>query len=107
MRLKNHRSLNPNDADRNADFDPDCLGQCRRRFGAIAPTVTLVTNDNWMEFTVRYVVHYKRRRRTKDELFTRILDEFLATEAKVAFASATFQLVEAPTLNVNVRSNSA
>ena len=56
---------------------------------------------------MRYVVHYKRRRRTKDELFTRILDEFLATEGKVAFASATFQLVEAPTLNVNVRSNSA
>ena len=68
----------------------------------IEPIVTLVANDNWMEFTVRYVVSFKKRRGTKDALFTRILDEFEATAGKVEFASATFHLVETPTIDVRL-----
>lgn len=68
----------------------------------VEPIVSLVTNDNWMEFTVRYVVSFKKRRGTKDILFTRILDEFEKTEGKVSFASATFHLVEAPTIDVRI-----
>ncbi len=41
----------------------------------VLPLVTLVVNDNWLEFTVRYVVDYKARRSTRDALFTRILDD--------------------------------
>ncbi|MEL7246215.1 MAG: mechanosensitive ion channel domain-containing protein [Cyanobacteria bacterium J06573_2] len=68
----------------------------------IEPTVTLIANDNWMQFTIRYPVNYKQRRIKKDELFTRILDEFENTNGKVSFASATFELVEAPTINVRL-----
>ncbi len=68
----------------------------------IEPTITLVTNDNWMEFTIRYVVSYKKRRMKKDQLFTRILDEFENTNGRVKFASTTFELVEAPTFNVKL-----
>ncbi|NEP61935.1 MAG: mechanosensitive ion channel [Symploca sp. SIO2G7] len=68
----------------------------------VQPMVTLVTNDNWMEFTIRYVVDYKIRRRIKDQLFTRILDEFMKTDGRVSFASATFHLVDAPTFNVKL-----
>lgn len=57
------------------------------------PIVSLILNDNWMEFTVRFVVNYKRRRGTKDALFTRVLDEFAKTDGKVEFASATVHLV--------------
>ena len=39
------------------------------------PRVFLTANDNWMEFTLRYVVDYKKRRITKDLIFTRLLDE--------------------------------
>lgn len=66
------------------------------------PMVSLIVNDNWMEFTVRYVVSFKRRRGTKDALFTRILDQFAKTDGKVEFASATFHLVEAPTFDVRL-----
>ncbi len=69
----------------------------------VEPMVTLVANDNWVEFTLRYVVEYKRRRLTKDALFTRILAEFDATAGAVGIASATFHLVEAPPLEVRVR----
>jgi small-conductance mechanosensitive channel len=72
----------------------------------VEPMVTLVANDNWVEFTVRYVVEYKKRRITKDALFTRILQEIDATEGKVGIASATFHLVEAPPLEVRLRGGS-
>lgn len=68
----------------------------------IEPLVTLIANDNWLEFTVRYVVNYKKRRLTKDVLFTRILEEIDRTDRRVQFASATFELVAAPTFSVNL-----
>jgi small-conductance mechanosensitive channel len=70
--------------------------------GRIEPLVTLVANDNWMEFTVRYVVDYKQRRGKKDELFSQILDEFDRTEGRVEIASTTVHLVQAPALNVQL-----
>ncbi|REJ77495.1 MAG: mechanosensitive ion channel family protein [Acidobacteria bacterium] len=66
------------------------------------PMVSMVANDNWIEFTLRYVVDYKKRRTTKDLLFSTILDEFSATDGAVEIASATFHLVEAPPINVKL-----
>jgi small-conductance mechanosensitive channel len=66
------------------------------------PRVFLVANDNWMEFTLRYVVDYKKRRLTKDLLFTHILEEVESTNGRVALASATFHLVDAPELTVKL-----
>ncbi len=40
----------------------------------IEPAITLIANDNWLEFTIHYVADYKRRRKTKDILFTRVND---------------------------------
>jgi hypothetical protein len=62
-----------------------------------------VANDNWIEFTLRYVVDYKSRRLTRDRLFTRLLEEIDATGGRVAIASATFHLVEAPVVDVRLR----
>ena len=57
-----------------------------------APMVSLIANDNWVEYTLRYVVNYKLRRATKTELFTKILKEIGATHGEIKFASATVQL---------------
>lgn len=67
------------------------------------PMVSLICNDNWVEFTLRYVVSYKKRRAIKTELFTKILKKVDASQGKVKFASATFQLVEAPDFNINIK----
>lgn len=67
-----------------------------------APMVTLMANDNWVEFTLRYTVDYKRRRSTKNELFSRLLADVAQTGGKVQFASATFQLVEGSKINVTL-----
>jgi small-conductance mechanosensitive channel len=68
----------------------------------VEPTVTVMANDNWMEFTVRYVVDYKRRRVTKDQIFSRILEELDKTEGRVAIASTTIQIVETPAFDVRL-----
>ncbi len=78
------------------------LNKYRLEEARIEPMVTLIANDNWLEFTVRYVTDFKRRRSTKDILFSRILEEFDATEGKVSFASATYQLVGAPVIDVRL-----
>lgn len=69
------------------------------------PMVSLIANDNWVEFTLRYIVNYKKRRVTKTELFTQILKRVDATNGLIKFASATFQLVEAPEFKVKISSN--
>jgi small-conductance mechanosensitive channel len=68
----------------------------------VQPLVTLVVNDNWLEFTVRYVVDYKARRSTRDALFTRILDDIGKTGGRVALASATLELVAGSRLDVKL-----
>lgn len=67
------------------------------------PMVSLTANDNWVEFTLRYVVGYRKRRTTKTILFTKILKEIEATNGEIKFASATFHLVEAPELKISIK----
>ena len=68
------------------------------------PMVSLVANDNWVEYTLRYVVDYKRRRTTKTELFTKMLNTIEATNGEIKFASATLHLVEAPEIKIKIDS---
>jgi small-conductance mechanosensitive channel len=67
------------------------------------PMVSLIANDNWVEYTLRYVVDYKKRRATKTALYTTILKEIEATNGEIKFASATFHLVEAPEIKVKMQ----
>jgi small-conductance mechanosensitive channel len=80
----------------------EMINKYRIEEARVDPMVTLIANDNWLEFTVRYVVDYKRRRSTKDLLFTRILEAFDETDGKVSFASTTMQLVGAPVFDVRL-----
>jgi small-conductance mechanosensitive channel len=67
---------------------------------SVHPMITLALNDNWMEYTIRYVIDFKSRRGAKDRLFQKILELVEESEGKVGFASATFQLVDAPLFQV-------
>lgn len=69
----------------------------------IEPMITLAANDNWIEFTVRYVVDYRKRRMVKDRLFTRILEEVDKSESRIRLASATFELVNIPRLDIQIQ----
>jgi len=66
----------------------------------IEPMITLAANDNWIEFTARYIVDYRTRRAVKDRLFSRILAEVDKSENRIRLASATFEITNLPRLDV-------
>ncbi|MCA9626946.1 MAG: mechanosensitive ion channel [Myxococcales bacterium] len=66
----------------------------------VDPMVTLQATDNWLEYSLRYVVPFTKRRTTKDVLFERIVRDVEASQGKVQLGSATYELVAAPPLRV-------
>ncbi len=70
-----------------------------------SPLISLIANENWVEFTLRYVVNLKKRRSTKTELFTRLLQKMETTHGDIKFASSTIRLVETPEINIKVKPN--
>lgn len=60
-------------------------------------------NDNWVDYTLRYTVDFKRRRITKDALYTALLKAIEQTNGKVQLASATFDIVGLPEVKVNLK----
>jgi small-conductance mechanosensitive channel len=69
----------------------------------IKPTLTLKLTDNWIEFNLRYIVDYKKRRGTKNELFSNINNKINETKGAIIIASATFEVVGIPNLMVDLK----
>lgn len=84
-----------------ADWDY-MLRRYRIESARIEPMVTLIATDNWLEFTVRYIVDYRKRRITKDEIFTQILDAIAETEGRVRLSSGTYDVVGLPDVSVRL-----
>ena len=53
-----------------------------------------------MQFTLRYPVDYKKRKTTKDSLYTRLIEEVDGSGRKIVLASATYEIVGLPKLNI-------
>lgn len=80
----------------------DAVNKYRLEDASVEPMVTMAATDNWLSFTVRYIVDYRRRRSVKDQLFTRILEEVDSSKDRVRLASATFELVNLPRFDVSI-----
>lgn len=57
----------------------------------VTPMVTMVADENWMTYTVRYVTDFQARRSTKDQLFEHILAAIDETPS-VSIASAAQEI---------------
>jgi len=68
----------------------------------VAPVVTILSNDNWVEYTLRYIVDYKKRRTTKDLICELLLTRIDETQGRIKLGSATFEITAAPDLDVKV-----
>lgn len=64
--------------------------------------ITMEATDNWVAFTLRYVVDYRRRRSVRDALFRQILTRVADTQGAVRFASATIDITDMPAMRVKV-----
>lgn len=66
----------------------------------VNPTLAITITDNWLQFNLRYIVDYKKRRYTKHLLNEQINKAIQATEGKVVLASATFEIVNIPAVKI-------
>ncbi|MCB0383059.1 MAG: mechanosensitive ion channel [Psychroserpens sp.] len=66
----------------------------------VEPTLAITITDNWIQFNLRYIVDYKKRRYTKNILNELIGKEIQKTEGKVQLASTTFEIVRVPNINL-------
>lgn len=54
--------------------------------------VSMTFDENWITFTLRYVVEYKSRRGTKDAISRRILSLINNSEERINVASAASEV---------------
>lgn len=89
---------------RSRDAWEEAVKKYRLEEANIEPMITLAATDNWIEFTARYVVDFRKRRWIKDRLFTRILQEVDKSNGRIRLASSTIELVNMPQLDVSLSS---
>ena len=68
----------------------------------VKPSIYLQLTDNWIEFTLRFVVDYKRRKSNKTQLYQQLLERFNQTDGKVQLVSATIDITAVPPLKVEM-----
>jgi len=64
----------------------------------VEPSLSLKLTDNWAEFNLRYIVDYKRRRATKNELSRGIVKAISESNERVKLASSSIEILEWPLL---------
>jgi small-conductance mechanosensitive channel len=68
----------------------------------IDPTLAISLTDNWIQFNLRYIVNFKKRRFVKHLLNDKIRLEIEKTNGKIILASATLEVIKIPDLKVNL-----
>ena len=71
----------------------------------VEPTLVSRITDNWIEFELRYVVDYSKRRITRHKLHQQILKAADNSGGAVKFASATFDIVGLPEVTFKQQEN--
>lgn len=58
----------------------------------VDPMVSMSFDENWITFTLRYIVDFKKRRRTKDEISRKLLEAIRAEGSKVQLGASTLEV---------------
>ena len=66
----------------------------------VEPTLAITMTDNWVQFNLRYIVDFKKRRHTKHLLNELIGAAIQKTDGKVQLASTTIEIVRVPSVVV-------
>lgn len=71
----------------------------------VDPTLAITLTDNWVQFNLRYIVDYKKRRYVKHLLNDAIGKEVLKASGKVNLASTTIELIKLPEVKIDLKGN--
>lgn len=66
------------------------------------PTLAISLTDNWIQFNLRYIVDFKKRRITKHLLYDKIRTAIENSEGKITLASSTLEIIKIPNLKVDL-----
>ena len=66
----------------------------------VEPMVTIEATENWINFTIRYIVNYKQRRITKHNLFVEILKGVEQSAGKIIIAGSTLEIIDGSKISV-------
>ena len=69
----------------------------------VDPTLAITLTDNWIQFNLRYIVDYKKRRITKHLLNDQINKEVQKTSGKVILASTTLEIIKIPEIKIDLK----
>jgi len=69
----------------------------------VDPTLAISITDNWIQFNLRYIVDYKKRRFTKHALNDKINTEIEKTNGKVVLASSTLEVIKLPEVKIDLK----
>lgn len=87
-----------------SELDDEALREMRRRYSVevpeMVPKVYLRLTDNWVELTVRFLVHEHGVREVKNQMSRQIIEQL--DLAKIGIASATYDVVGMPPLKVQI-----
>ena len=67
----------------------------------VEPSLAITMNDNWIQFNLRYIVDYKKRRSTKHKLNELIWVQIQKSNSEVMLASSTVEIVKIPEINIS------
>jgi small-conductance mechanosensitive channel len=66
----------------------------------VEPTLAISLTDNWIQLNLRYIVDYKKRRGVRNQINELLAKEIEQTNGKVKLASATYEVVSIPTIDI-------
>lgn len=72
----------------------------------VEPTLAITLTESWVQFNLRYIVDYKKRRHTKHLLNEKIGKAFRESEGKVNLATSTVEIIKVPKVKVNIDAES-
>lgn len=72
------------------------IGKYNIENARVQPMITMAFDQNWITFTLRYVVDFKSRRGTKSALFDKILTAIKNSNGKIEVASSAFEITSFP-----------
>ena len=70
----------------------DMQNKYRIEKAKVDPMITMEFDQSWITFTIRYIVDYTQRRTTKDQLYSRILEEIRKRETSLMIATTAMEV---------------
>lgn len=65
--------------------------------------VMLSMKEGWAQYSLRYVVEYKKRRSTKDKICTEVLRAIEGSGGEIRLGAPSFEVASFPSLSVNIK----